>query len=540
MPNSQLSKEAQELLDSYKKALEIEKNYNISSTGEEEDKIAVHQVSSKLAFFYERFRNTVDYKEEHLLRKNAIERILKRRIMTEKNEYDVAKFLVYELIRARYLPNKKIPEKRIGDVQSVIEKYTFLLNKLPDHASRLDKNESLFDWIIGIASYEIEEKLVPHGKEDAIVQFAREIMEKKVKIKEGLPISPELERELIYVAVLKNLIKSDLDMIRYKIFIMKHPDWIFAPSEETISRMALVMNSIALEIDGTINHQYIENFSKAVKKNLAYFTILQEVASNHPKEMEHIFSHHYHIEDSIKETCVKKYKSAKTKLRRAAVRSIVYIFITKVALALLIEVPFDKYFAGSINFFSLGINILFPPLLMAIVVMTIKVPSKKNTDLIVAGIEEMLYGKYETSPLQIKGTIPRGSLFSTVFKILYTLVFTISFGLIIFILTRLGFNFVSIAFFLFFISVVSYFGIRIRQNARELLVTQKKEGVGSFLTDLFSMPILQVGQWFSTKLSSINVFVYVLDFIIEAPFKTFVEIFEEWIYYVKEEKDKIE
>jgi hypothetical protein len=37
----------------------------------------------------------------------------------------------------------------------------------------------------------------------------------------------------------------------------------------------------------------------------------------------------------------------------------------------------------------------------------------------------------------------------------------------------------------------------------------------------------------------VNVFVFILDFIIEAPFKIFVEITEEWTKYVKERKDDI-
>ena len=538
MPSGQLSKEAQDLLDAYKKALETERNYN---SGTEEEKITVHQVSGKIAFFYEKLRNTVDYKEEHLLRKNAVERILKRRIMTEKNEYDVSKFLIYELIRARYLPDKQIPEKRIEDVRLIIEKYTFLLNKIPDHTVIIgNKEESLFDWIIGIAAYEIEGVLVPHGEVDAIVDFARKTMEKKISVREELRISTDTRRELIYVAVLKNLIKSDLDMIRYKIFVTRHSDWLFAPSEDKFTRMAEKMESIAVGIDAVINHEYGDNFSRAVKKNLAYFEILQDVASGHPKDIEHIFSHHYHIEDSIKETCVKKYRTAQTKLKRSAIRSIAYIFITKVALALLIEVPYDKFFEGGVRYSTLLINILFPPLLMALVVLAIKVPSKKNTSLIVTGIESMLYDDDQTPSIQIKGNIPQNSLFSTVFKLLYLIVFSVSFGGIFYILKILGFNAIGMFFFIFFISVVSYFGARIRKNARELLVVQQKEGITSFLIDLFIMPIEQVGQWLSVKMSNINVFVYVLDFIIEAPFKTFVEIFENWIYYVKEEKDKIE
>lgn len=534
MPSEPLTQEAEKLLDTYKQALEAEKNYDAT----DDDKVSVHQVSSKIAFFYEKLRNTVDYKEEHLLRKNAIKRILKRRVMTEKNEADVAKFLVYELVRAGYLPNKKIPEARIKDVELIIDKYTFLLNKTPGKNKGGD-NEETFDWIIGIASCEIEEKLVPHGKENAIVNFAREVMEKKINVQEGLTIKPEIKKELVYVAVLKSLNKADLDMVRYRLFTMRRPEWIFAPSEDTIAKMAAGVESIMSGIDKIINHRYADSFNKAVKKNQAYLTILQDVAFNNPKDIDRIFSHHYRIEDAIKETCVKKYREAQTKLKRAALRSIAYIFITKVALALIIELPFDKYIVGEINYFALGVNILFPPILMAILVMNINVPSKKNTELIVQGIKDMLYGDYG-KPQIIKRPVSPSSFFLTAFQFLYLLVFIVSFGLIIWALNKLGFNFISIGLFLFFLSVVSYFTIRIRQNARELLVVRKKEGIWSFATDLFSMPILQVGQWLSVKMSSINVFVYVLDFIIEAPFKTFVDIFEEWIYYIKEEKEKIE
>jgi len=176
---------------------------------------------------------------------------------------------------------------------------------------------------------------------------------------------------------------------------------------------------------------------------------------------------------------------------------------------------------------------------MFLAVATVKVPSKKNTELIASGIKEMIYNKYVTPPFVMKGLLAKTSLFYKIFKIFYALIFLTSFGLIIWILIKLGFNAMSIALFLFFLTVVSYFGTRIRQNARELTIAQQKEGIISFIKDLFSIPIIQMGQWFSVRLSNINVFVFVLDFIIEAPFKTFVEVFEEWIYFIKEEKEKL-
>ncbi|MCK4892004.1 MAG: hypothetical protein KAS78_05030 [Candidatus Pacebacteria bacterium] len=533
--SKKISEKAEKFIDEYKNAINLEKTYNQTN----EDKVKVHQVSSKIAFLYEKLRNSVDYQEEHLLRKIAIERILKRRLMTEKNELNVAKFLMFELIRARYLPNDKIPEKRIEEIKEIIEKYILLINNIPEIEDvNKTNNEYLFNWITGIAACEIEEKIAPYKKENAIIEFANKIINEKLKVPERL-MSLDEKKIQINIAVLKNLTKSDLSLIEYRLFRRKHPEWFFAPSEELIIKTSKNISAFIDEIEKQINCSTGENFSKFVKKNLAYFTILEDTVKKNINNVDKIFSHHLHIEDAIKESCVKKYKEAKTKLKRAAIRSIIYIFITKMILALIIELPFDKYILNHINYLSLGINIIFPPLLMFLVVVTIKVPSKKNTELIVRGIKEMVYNKYASAPFIMKGALPRSSFFYKIFKFFYLLIFFASFGIIIFILNKLYFNIMSIGLFLFFLSVVSYFGIRIRQNARELVVVKRKEGIVTFATDLFSIPILRMGQWLSTKLSNINVFIFIFDFIIEAPFKTFVEVFEEWIYYIKEERDKI-
>ncbi|MCK4918826.1 MAG: hypothetical protein KAS01_00385 [Candidatus Pacebacteria bacterium] len=534
MPKN-ISEAGKKFIEDYKNAIKLEKTYN-ETAGE---RIKLHQVSSKIAFLYEKLRNSVDYKEDHLLRKTAIERILKRRLTTEKNELDVAKFLIYELIRARYLPNDKIPEKRIDEVKQIIEKYTLFINNFPEQNN--EKNSSpdyLFDWTVGLAACEIEEKIAPYKREDALIEFAKDVIEKKLKVPEKI-INKEDKKNQIYIALLRNLTKSDASLIRYRLFEMNHPEWFFAPSEALIMKMSENIFSIISDIEKQTDNPLGENFSRFVKKNLAYFTILENVITRNAGNIDKIFVHHLHIEDAIKEACIKKYKEAKIKLKRAATRSIVYIFITKVVLAIAMELPFDKYIIGHINYFALGVNIIFPPLLMLLVVVTIKVPSKKNTEAIVRGIKEMIYNEYHENPFMMKDVLRNSSFFHRVFKLFYAFVFIGSFGTITLILQRLNFNVMSIGLFLFFLSVVSYFGVRIRQNARELVVLKRKEGIITFTTDLFSIPILRMGQWFSTKLSNINIFAFVLDFIIEAPFKTFVEVFEEWINYIKEERDKI-
>jgi len=103
----------------------------------------------------------------------------------------------------------------------------------------------------------------------------------------------------------------------------------------------------------------------------------------------------------------------------------------------------------------------------------------------------------------------------------------------------LKFNAVSIGFFIFFLSVVSFLGIKLRLDNKELQMQTRKEGFSSLLVDFFTVPIVRVGHWLSLKAPKVNVFVFILDVIIEAPFKSFVEISEEWVEYIKEKKDEI-
>lgn len=49
-----------------------------------EPRINLNYLASKMALFYEKLRYSVDYKEEHLLRRSAIERIIKRIILLNR------------------------------------------------------------------------------------------------------------------------------------------------------------------------------------------------------------------------------------------------------------------------------------------------------------------------------------------------------------------------------------------------------------------------------------------------------------------------
>ena len=82
---------------------------------EEVSTIHVDEVAAKVAAFYEKIRDIIDWQEEHLLKRRAIERMLKRRLFAGVDlingtiaETKIAEPLVLELIRGGHFRNDTI------------------------------------------------------------------------------------------------------------------------------------------------------------------------------------------------------------------------------------------------------------------------------------------------------------------------------------------------------------------------------------------------------------------------------------------------
>jgi len=114
-----------------KTLLSVIKNYTCPSylvAKTDETTLEVGTITSKAAQYYEKARYVVDYKEEHLLRRAAIERILRRRLTIEITPEKNSHSFLMELIQAGYLPNRELPERVTTYVQVVIDKTIFFFN----------------------------------------------------------------------------------------------------------------------------------------------------------------------------------------------------------------------------------------------------------------------------------------------------------------------------------------------------------------------------------------------------------------------------
>ncbi|MDP3965051.1 MAG: hypothetical protein Q8Q20_05375 [bacterium] len=499
-----------------------------------EPRIQVSRMASRMAFVYEKIRNSLEYQEIHLIRKNAIERIMKRRMLVRIKPSQLAQDLIYELIRARYLPDNEVPEHKIADIGIIINKYFYLFNRVSHYLKGKEKRQT-YKWLMGIAAVEIDQALVSPYKTQALAEFMYNTVRPNIVLDEK---ASELEKNIqIYLAVQRALLRSDQAVLRTHLFRYYNQGW-YQASQEQVEKIAQNLPQIRQTIETHIRHPMGDVVFRYLKKYTIYFHVIKDVIAEEPATAESRLGNTETLEVAVKKACYERYNQAKNKLRRGAVRAIIYIFITKMMLAIVLEVPYDLYLHSSIQWNPLAVNVIFHPLLLFLIALTVRIPAEKNTTLVLEGIKSLLQF-HDARDILMQRVVKRRLYLTTAFNVIYAITFVITFGAIIYALNRFDFNELSIFLFLLFLTLVSFFGIKIREDAKEYIVVARRDSTIGFLLDLFSMPIVRAGRWISLRSPKINVFIFIFDFIIEAPYKTLVNIFDELTKFIKEKKEEL-
>jgi len=225
-----------------------------------------------------------------------------------------------------------------------------------------------------------------------------------------------------------------------------------------------------------------------------------------------------------------------SRVRRAILRSVIYIFITKMALALLLEVPYDTYYYNHVQWPQLMVNVLFPPLFMIALGLSIRTPSPKNTEAIYKQLQDAVIGHSEVETLvvgQKRSTLaPMMSLFFLSTSIL-------TFALLAWLLWWLHFTPLGLFLFIFFFCVVVFFAYRVRQIAQEMSVIREKENIFEGMVTLLTLPFLRIGFKLSAEFGKVNVFAFILDVLLEAPFQLILDLVEHWLAFLRQKREEV-
>ncbi len=515
---------AQSLVSAYDKV------YSIT----DDKTIQVNPLVAELATWYEKFRTAMDYRVDEVMLRSAIERILKRRLVMAGDGHSIAAPLIRELVWARYFPDSSIPESVISKVASEIDLYLRLEKKINDN-HRINKGV-VNDWTLHLLSSEIENILKPNDPKNLMNNFIYKLFKDKVMIADDTDQTRDIQ---VFIAVRRAYGNDDLAFLRYHLF----QQYFGKLSEENLGKIAADFPQAIKMIEEQFNYPAKDKIYSYIKSQTIPFLILDEVFKKNRGSVAIIVKDEDRLNLEVLNTCAEKYKSITGKVRRAIVRSVIFIFFTKAIFALFIEGTFERLIYGQIIWSSIAINIVSPVILMIIVGLLIKTPTRENSFRILKKIQTILFDEtpdFEKTLMVRKKPNKTDPILWGAFVLLWLFTFALSFGAIVFILSKLQVNPLSQAIFVFFLAIVSFVSFRINRTAHMYNLKDTKEDLGSLLFDFFFMPFIQVGKRLTTAISQLNIILFIFDYIIETPFKGIFAFTEQWLLFLRTQREKLD
>lgn len=493
----------------------------------------VNPIVSEIASWYEKLRNVMEYREDEVILRGAIERILKRRLILGGSGKTVARALARELIWARYFSEEIITEEMISKIENTVDLHLKLKELIVlNHNLR----ESIINaWIYEILSSDIEYILNQHVQRELLTNYIFHVLKDRVTIADDTEETRDIQ---VFIAVRRSYAKNDNAFLRFHLF----EQFFGKLSENNIEQIAKEFSAGYKKIERELAYPARFRILSYIRRLTPAFLILEDVLVANRDKLQEFLASPEELSAQVYDACNRRYKNIAAKVRRAIVRSVIFLFFTKTIFAFAIEGTYEQYLFGVVNWGNIGATIIVPPFLMALVSFFIKTPDKKNSERILDRINILLFDPHPViaTPLIVRHIRKKTqSITEHILTAVWFMMFIISFGILFYILSRLHFNIISQIVFVFFLTVVTFLGYRIYKTAHTYTVGDKQRLITP-LVDILFLPIAQVGRTLTDGISQINIFLFLLDFVIEAPFKAIFGFFEQLFSYFHTKREYLE
>ena len=491
-----------------------------------QEKVHVVGAGGTLTSAYEQLRNAAENTEEHLLLQNAIRRFY-RQLLLARDKSELARSgdeLAVELTLAGYLQNDSMTPGQIKSINSLAAQYGALLDDLRGHKVT---NETAMRWVLDMLSVSVERELSDHSDDDVFMQFCYEYFRATLDPAKlfGRKIPKDYDIAL-FMAVHKALLRSDVAVIRADLMRRYR-------IEPTQTKQ---FTELAKHIDKVIDSHLADRLYRTVDRQAAPERIIRRML-HEDVDVQGLVEKKSHFIAAFETQVEREYSQVGERIRRAIIRSIIFLFITKVIIGLAIEVPYDYMLHGRIIWLPLIVNLLFPPLYMALLSLTLGLPGPANTRALADRIASVLYAGDARLNLQaVPNVYGKNSKAFSAFYVLFgiALIAVISWGLF-----AIGFSMLHLLIFFIFLSTASFLGFRLSHMVRELEVVETQQTGLTFIRDLFYLPFVVIGRWLSEKYAQVNIITLILDMVIELPLKTILRLVRQWAAFINAKKDEI-
>jgi len=545
--------------ESFKKYLRDFKHSVKEENKKSSNPIYVDEIASKVAKAYETVRRIVDWKEEHLIRRAAIERVLKRRfvskvygisIIPDVKPEDVAEPFIMELIRSGYFPNGKIGKEKVFEIQACLEKYLYILNNavvMKDKEAKSKKEEksgfkkkvNLYNWAIEIAACEIEEILDAPLREYALMNLMTECLMQRIKIVPENEISEEDKYIQTYISVHRTLYNLDKPITTFHLLKYKYPE--FFSSSEYLPEFTSKIFDIWSEIEEDLNYKKSSEFFEVAEKYDAAYRLIGDSMNSMEKEVEIIekkVSDPGVFIQAIENKYNERLATLKKRLSKLAVFSTLSIFVAGFASLLIFEIPIAKWVRGYFSPWAIVADLAIPAALMFILVWMIRPPSGNNLESVKEEVLKIVYKVEEMDIYEVKLRKKVKKFLNFTFALIYVIGGLISLYGIYWVFKIADVPWTSLYIDTANVAMVVFSAMVIRQRSKELTIVEK-ENIIEFISDFFSIPLAKIGGWISTKWKEYNVVSVFFIALIDFPFSGFVAMIENWRNFIKEKSSEL-
>lgn len=478
--------------------------------------LEVNDVVSAVAGGYEKLRYLLEYRDEHTVRRAAIERMLRRRLILEGQAFDGGR-LARELVEGKYLSVDAATEEFAQASAEIVSRFESLASRSGDEYRRR---------LLSFAASEIDALL--SVREAALDASVIDAMYKTLRphVSAYGYTAQDIDTQL-FCACRRAVLNADDESLGYALWLAYVPDWKNGGDEH----LAQAVPGILAAIRRDVKHGLQWLMVPRIKRESISFRIVRSYVgeSRHPD-----LSDDHALDAYARNFLSHVYETERERIKSSGIRAVAYLFLTKFVVALAVEAPYEYFVLGAINYVPLVTNLLFHPALLFALTRNVGQLTEKNTEAVVEELHELLYEGH-VRDIKVRSGYGR---FSLLFALFYFLLILGIFGGIIGVLQAIGFNVIGGALFVFFLSLVTFFAFRIRMRASRWVVIEQK-GVVALVTNALVAPIVRVGRYLSRTFSSINVFVLFMDFILETPFKMLLNFSHHFLIYLREKANEV-
>ncbi|OGG23626.1 hypothetical protein A3A79_00230 [Candidatus Gottesmanbacteria bacterium RIFCSPLOWO2_01_FULL_43_11b] len=524
----------------------------IRETKKKETPMHVDEIASRIAKFYEMVRKVIDWKEDNVLRRAAIVRILKRLLFPkisgvslrpDIDTYRIAYSVTADLIRGGHLPNDEIPQESVLLVETAVKKYLHILK----HASfatadplLVKRKINFTTFLIDLAACEIEEILTNPIKERAIIQTMTELMTERIIVLPEGSMNDDEKRTHVFIAICRTLYELDDEFIIYQLLKFSYPGW-HNPDAEQLKKLTEEVPKIWKSSDSILDHPLARQFYTICERVDTIFMLLGDILDKYveePKKLKEALQEKNELTKLATEAYDKRYKTLKTRLVRLAIFSTLSVFLSNWVTFYIIEVPLAEVFYEGFNLFTAFIDFLIPTALMFILVAIIRPPPEQNAKRVLSTLYRFVYEDEKKPLFEVRLRKRRNIFFTFIVAFLYFAMMFLVLGGVWYIFYFFKLPITSVFFDTFTIALTIFAAVLIRNKARELSVDDRTT-FWEFILDMFSVPVAKIGEFLAAKWKEYNIIAILFTFLIETPFVVVLDFIENWSQYLKERRSEL-